>query len=813
MASAGLETVPSPGYPVNPETGDFLADHGFGRLERRLRLGGRLKLGAGPEQPAELCLTPTGTWLVACDGRFVGEAVDATDPTKVRYHAGSLSDRIGVGEQTLSVPPGRAREARRLIALGHLRRQRVGNEPATLPLGGDRYLTDDGEVARELVAALVAAPDQLISMVELERGRRTSVLGAEVDTLNYFVLSCEAAWFAELGELGDVTRDELDSHSLCLEAKSDATLLTDGKRSCAVPSKRRTLVQELVELAQHSAAERASEAARRLHVSGRAPRARTLLSEAGRRGDAQATLLGIALDLELGASHVPRDEFVAAVARLKEGAITGDACGETFRRWRFRPAVARDVVHALTLLGPDAEPWALALHRASRAEALADEKTRDEELIRADVELSEHELSAGEGPRARTLAEARLRALGLDDDAVDATPESAQLHLARLRLYEVLCREARARGVDDVASLAALVRLEPLSEPRLRALANANGSDPRARRAVARAARVLAALSPGGLSQPCPPLPTDTRAPFDRSTLDQRLRHPLARGSGRFATRLSELVAAVPEPDLGFLRDFCEELSETRHADATRALTRAAYLLGLPSVNAYVSHGARSVGLRAFGSNEPFVLIGKRHLTAGDEYGLAGGELDFALGAELAHISFGHQRVTAGEVWAGAAGKTKDALVALGFVLPVVADLGGPRVQRILGRLGTEAFERATRGALRLPELFAARAATRGEPLGQRNEELIVAHRLVQLSADRAGLAIARDLCSALRAMLLTRSDYRELVSLATTSGLTHALESRQGGSPAVADLMVRVRAVIGFYLSPEFDAVVGDVD
>ena len=59
--------------------------------------------------------------------------------------------------------------------------------------------------------------------------------------------------------------------------------------------------------------------------------------------------------------------------------------------------------------------------------------------------------------------------------------------------------------------------------------------------------------------------------------------------------------------------------------------------------------------------------------------------------------------------------------------------------------------------------------------------------------------------------MLLTRNDYRELVSIATVSGLTHALESRQGGSPAVANLMVRVRAVIGFYLSPEFDAVAGD--
>ncbi|HET9932211.1 MAG TPA: hypothetical protein VFQ35_16020, partial [Polyangiaceae bacterium] len=340
---------------MKQETEDFLADHGLGRLERRLRLGGRLKSGAGPELPAELCLTPTGAWVVACDGRFVGEAIDAGDAEKVRYHTGALTDRLSVGEQFLAVPPGKGKEARRLIALGRLRRRRLGNEPATLPLGGDRYLTDEGEVSRELVAAVVASPDQLIALVELDATEQASALGPEVDAVNYFVLSCDKAWFVALSELGDLATEELDARTLCVEAKSDRTVLTDGNRSRAVPGKRRSLVQELVELGQHAGAERACEAARRLHVSGRAPRARTLLAEAGRRGEPRATLLGIALDIELGATHVPRDEYVAAVARLRDGTVTGDACGDTFRRWRFRLAVGREVVHALTLLGGEAE--------------------------------------------------------------------------------------------------------------------------------------------------------------------------------------------------------------------------------------------------------------------------------------------------------------------------------------------------------------------------------------------------------------------------------------------------------------------------
>jgi hypothetical protein len=264
----------------------------------------------------------------------------------------------------------------------------------------------------------------------------------------------------------------------------------------------------------------------------------------------------------------------------------------------------------------------------------------------------------------------------------------------------------------------------------------------------------------------------------------------------------------VPEPDLGFLKDFCEELTVEHYPDASRALERASRLLGLPAVAAYVSHGARSVGLRAFGSREPFVLVGERHLSAGGPYALSGSEFDFALGAELCHLAFGHQRVTAGEVWAGAAGKTRDALVLLGFVVPMIAEIGGPRAQRLLGRLSSEALERAAGRAARLPELLGRNNDAATPALGQRNEELIAAHRLVQLTADRGGLVVAGDLAGSLRAVLLTRADYREVLDATRETGLMSALSARRTASPAFADLLVRVRALIAFYLSPDFDAL-----
>jgi hypothetical protein len=113
-------------------------------------------------------------------------------------------------------------------------------------------------------------------------------------------------------------------------------------------------------------------------------------------------------------------------------------------------------------------------------------------------------------------------------------------------------------------------------------------------------------------------------------------------------------------------------------------------------------------------------------------------------------------------------------------------------------------------GAARLPELF---GRSPSEPpsaraLGQHNEELILAHRLVQLSADRAGLLAAEQLAPSLRAVLLTRTEYGSLLDTAFEHGLFHALALRQGEGPAFVNLSVRVRALIAFYLAPDFDAL-----
>jgi hypothetical protein len=288
------------------------------------------------------------------------------------------------------------------------------------------------------------------------------------------------------------------------------------------------------------------------------------------------------------------------------------------------------------------------------------------------------------------------------------------------------------------------------------------------------------------------------------------IQHPLARQGGALLGRLQALLASVPSPDHGVLRDYCERLSSSRHAAAARALTDAALALGVEQVEAYISRGAKGIGLRAYEGSRPFVLIGGKHLDGEDGYVMTEAELRFAVGAEVAHVRYGHTRVTSSEVWAGALSKSWQSL---DFALGVLPALHGlkfvDRVEKLTSKLPTETVRRILESLASATEpsaLDPALAAANESVLSRLNEELVAAHRVMQLTADRAGLLLAGDISAAVRAMLLVRGDYRELVAPIESAGLDALLSMRTpDGKIAHQDLAVRIAALSAFYLSDDY--------
>ena len=91
--------------------------------------------------------------------------------------------------------------------------------------------------------------------------------------------------------------------------------------------------------------------------------------------------------------------------------------------------------------------------------------------------------------------------------------------------------------------------------------------------------------------------------------------------------------------------------------------------------------------------------------------------------------------------------------------------------------------------------------------IDQGTEVLIQAHRLMQLSADRAGLWFAEDLRAAILAMFKLRPTYLAELPIAKRSSLPEALQRRSDdGVYFLGDLAMRVGALFDFMVSEELE-------
>ncbi|MET0794187.1 MAG: hypothetical protein ABW061_21880 [Polyangiaceae bacterium] len=318
--------------------------------------------------------------------------------------------------------------------------------------------------------------------------------------------------------------------------------------------------------------------------------------------------------------------------------------------------------------------------------------------------------------------------------------------------------------------------------------------------------RLLAAhgLAPG------PALALTVRAPLAPDVIDDLLTHPLARGQGSLVASAQKLIALSPEPDHAALSDYCEALDQRAHPEAKRALDSARLAFSLPNLHAYVSRGKKSIGLRGYEGKAPYILLGKAHLDLESPYRMTEAELSFAIGAEALHLKLGQARLTSHEVWAGAFARTRGGVELVLGVLPLLKGLPlAVSASRFLDKIPEPALRRGLEALLRWERARKPPADASAPPsaLSHVNENLVAAHRLMQMSADRAGALLCGDLRASLRALLLVRPDTCALLELIVERDLTTVLLERENESEAAmrGDLIVRVAALLQFYGSEEY--------
>ncbi len=824
----------------------FLQQAGHGTVHRCIPLRGDLTLPDGRTAPAWLCQTRMGVWIASAIEEQ-GKLIDVLAAHPVGYEERLLGDRLTVGLLQFTIPYGKGAAARTALAMGRLLRDAAFPvfEDAALPKGP--WIEEIVALEAVWLRAQLSPEDTLLAWLHTSTPANLETPLHQGAAPSWrLLISEQRAELVAVSRVGDVARTELPLSSLEVVEQTGRNEVCAGNIRWSTTLSNGARFLAIARLPGLQGAARLREAARlvaRGGSKGAADEAQRLLTTNTDSTDAidvllHATLHGVKEDALLGVAK----EVVDA---LKTTDPDSQRLVDWLVGWSPDTTLAVAILDAIIVAGdgPETAAWGLPYHRALRDRLTAQE---DDAFERAalDIALAEHLLYAGQPEEAARRLEARLSSLPDEDLALVLPPEQSDLtsgeggQAAHIRVLELLVRARGEQDTADLATVALLARHQPLVAHRLDALIAA--TPPGNLRERARRARAL--LAPGGLgtppvfdARPSRPLPAD---------LVELLQHPVARSGGALA-RVQAALAKVEPPDVGVLRRYCERLTTRLSEAAVAAVADACVMLGTPAIPTFVSQGEHRTGLRSHERPEPFLLIGGDHLNPDSDLALQPAELRFLIGAEVAHVRFGHSRITSDEVWAGVWDKGTTALTATASILPFLRYLpvdliGNDRTYRAvrtiiperwlrtiygvsetatlakavtndlgkLGDVGAGAFDFAGSAASRVRRLTTTSesAPAIGADIGPDDRRLVAAHRVMQITADRVGLVLCGDLGAAIRAMFLAQARLRPELGIAERVGLTEALRRRTPTDQAVLPgFAVRVAALTAFWLSDDY--------
>lgn len=700
----------------------------------------------------------------------------------LRYHFGRVHDELEIGGKTFTIPSGKGSHVQRMILHSRL--------AAPLRLAPSTSI----EVNDESLASWLATwlSDGEVLLASLTSSKEVSVESdiADAQTLRaVFVLTSQRTALVAIGSLGDVWLLPL-SGAIVVNSERGRDRVTSGEEEWLTS---RTNEKRFHEIAPWTVATDVA----RLRLALDAALAANELEHAEQ----------VATQLDDSRSRVAL--WLRAGSRTPEEGDWGDlpkSIGDAGVAWAERWGLTLD--HQTTLIAALRErapecPIALALHEShittGKKETLA-------ETTATQVRWAEHLRAANRESDAAKVLEDALASLA-DGDSMDLVPHgevnepNAQVH-ARVKLLEA--KRRLLTGDLHFDATLALARLEPLQRERVADLVEV------APLPLADRASLVGSVLSGGLEVPGLSAATSD-VPLSSEEL-ALLRHPIGR-TDEFLGAVSTYVASIERPDHSALRAYCPRLrDETRQA----VFQRAAKRLGVEA-DIYVSGGDDSVGCFGHEDGESmFVVLGGHHVDESKPRFLSPVELAFAFGSELAHLRFGHSRVTSSALWKGAFDLGVSGFDVLLSAVPVLGRYKiGDGISKVANafkdgsaqKLGRRARKLLKFGKAKEDELALEDEAAESVQQDNAAGQLIAAHRLMQLGADRAGLVMCGHPAPAIKAMLAL--DGGDALEAYRKDGLyAMATMHTSDGGLVHAELALRICALLSFWLSDDYEAL-----
>jgi len=455
----------------------------------------------------------------------------------------------------------------------------------------------------------------------------------------------------------------------------------------------------------------------------------------------------------------------------------------------------------------------LLFHKKVREQFINKEKDTVNKII-FDLDYCKHLIKCNEKKEAISILEKRLAELP-DESLLDLLPSKntdltgkSSGQALKISVLELL---ANAHDKEKSAStLLQLTMLQPLSIKRIEKLVEVSTSELQIRTKL-----IQQLLEPETISKNEKIYIDEKYNTLEFKNIENRLQHPAARKGGSFSA-LQTWLATVKIPDFSMIKSYSEPLNTKNYPEINNIVTDIKVAFNLEGLETFISRGDKSVGITSFEATIPFLIIGGEHLNPESQYYLTLSEIKFAIGLELAHLYFKHSRITSTDVWRGTMEKSIFVVDALLSVLPVVGILGksfgyfeklksfasllqkSEKLTNITSK--SQIVLNSTNQAVNVYKNVIKKDNI------EKEQEFLAISRLMQLTADRAGLLFCGDIKSALRAIFLTAK--KNAVELPTIEryGLEKFILKQDSEENFVnQEISLRIANLFSFYLSDDY--------
>ncbi len=516
--------------------------------------------------------------------------------------------------------------------------------------------------------------------------------------------------------------------------------------------------------------------------------------------------------------NIDAEKLMGIVKKLIDSTETATRLTEWTNNWEISRVNKAALMKILTeaAITKEQEQRILPFHREVFTNFIKKEKDKIN-IVLAEITFAKNLINAGETQEAIELLEKAVTKLPdetvaelLPTEESDLTSENGG-QILRVTLYDLLAQAANQE--DSKKYKHKIAMLQPLSKKRLQALV-----DCKLEQKSAKAEQLITMLLPNGL-----PKATGTnnaeRKVIPEKMFETFLRHPATRKNGTFHS-IQKWLSKIEVPDHSAVKAFSDELKFNDYPQAYDAVKEIKKMFGRYDTQFFVARGDKSTGIIGFEGSPEFILIGNKHLDKNSDYYLTTPELKFAVSCEMAHLYYKHSKITSSDVWRGAMEKSFVFADSLLSFIPVVGVLG--KTVQSLGKLANvgavlqkaqkfSAAKEIVDAASKMSAIYSSITKKNKTEINEnKKQEMLAVSRVMQLTADRAGLLFSGDISSAIRTIFMNSENYLRYQNEAKEHGLeSFIMQKNNDGSFKHQHLAVRFANLYSFYLSWDYAELV----